>query len=82
MNIVDTVQELAKSQAIQTEILGRLEHAIGEVNRHLLGDPNGRPGLITRVDRLEVWDKMKNKVLWLFGGTIVGCAASWLSGKF
>lgn len=80
MNIIDTVQELAKSQAVQMEILERLETGVNGLYEHLLG--NGKPGLIVRVDRLEVWDKMKNKVLWLLLGVVTTGAAGWVFGRF
>jgi hypothetical protein len=81
MTIIENVQKLAESQAVQTEILGRLEGGLKEVKDHLIGKPAGRPGIITRVDRLEVCDRMKNKVLYLLGGAVVGGIASWLSNK-
>ena len=80
MNIIEKVDELSKSQAVQTEILGRLEMGLNGLYEHLLG--NGKPGLLTRVDRLEVWDKMKNKVMWALSGIVVGGIITWISNKF
>lgn len=74
------MDELGKCQAVHTEILTRIETSLKDINKHLLG--NGKPGLLTRVDRLEVWDKLKNKVLWFLGGTVVTCGLTWFFEKF
>lgn len=82
VDLLIEVQELKGSQAVQTEILKILKDDMLEVKQYLIGKPPNHPGLITRVKELETWDGMKNKVLWLVGGTAVGGVFSWVFGKF
>lgn len=79
MKISEHLAELGKTQAVQTEILKRIEAGFDEHHRHFHGDGNNdNPGILKRIDRLEVWDSAKNKVLWLLGGTILGAFVAWI----
>lgn len=76
----EILTEHGEKLAAQSVILERIETSVASINKCLVG--NGKPGLLTRVDRLEVWDKTKNKVLWLLGGTTVGGFITWVTGKY
>lgn len=81
MTLPEQVRKMGELQAVQTEILERLDEGLGELKAYLIGKPDS-PGLVTRVDRLEVCNKNKNKILWLLGGGIIAGIGNWISGKF
>ena len=83
MGITEQLSELMTSQAKQTEILDSIKDTVHDIKITLHGRPSReKEGLVSRVRELEVWDKSKNKVLWLIGGTIVGGVFGWIVNKF
>lgn len=74
------LQKLAQQTAVQTEILERLENGLSEVREYIVGKPD-HPGLILRVDRLEVVAKWKTTILKLIGGALAGGIFTWIASK-
>jgi hypothetical protein len=73
------MQKLSEGQAVQTEILHRVEANILNLMHRIFG--NGDPGLIVRVERLEVVAKWKTTILKLLGGALLGGIFTWLASK-
>jgi len=80
LTIKEQVSKLSESQAVQTELLSHIKSILDKLDHHMHG--NGKPGLITRVDRLEQSHKLKNAILWLLGSTVVGGVSSYVLHLF
>ena len=37
---------------------------------------NGKPGIITRLDRLEIVERFRSRVLWMVGGVVITLATT------
>ena len=82
MTLTESIQELIERQVEQTTLLKIVRGDLAEIKVTLHGEPGReKHGLVTRVRDLEVWDRMKNKVLWLLGGTLIGGITTFIASK-
>lgn len=62
--------DIAKNQAVQGEKIENIEAACDDIKSCLLG--NGKPGLVTRTDRLEQKDVIRGKLFWIVITVVAG----------
>jgi len=67
------MSEIKEGQASHGEKLDRVVKSVDSLHDILLGDGSeNKPGLHTRVDRLERTERLKGKVLWTVAGSTLG----------
>lgn len=66
--------ELAVGQKASQVKLDTVKEDLDAVKHSVIG--NGKPGLITRVDRLERTEAFKTKLIWILFGSLVSAVGS------
>ncbi len=56
----------------------RIEVKVDQIDIALRG--NGKPGINTRIDRLEIWKKTYQKVIWVLMSTVLATVATRIIG--
>lgn len=70
MSLQEDVKALTVSHAILKTQLDNMDGKLDKVIDSVTGD-YGRPGLMTRVDRLERTTRLSTKLVWLFVSGII-----------
>lgn len=66
--------ELAVGQKATQVTLSNVKEDLDALKHSVIG--NGKPGLITRVDRLEQTEAFKTKLIWILFGSLVSAVGS------
>lgn len=78
MELQDEVREIAKVQTVYAEKMNSMDEKMDKVLHALEG--NGKPGLLTRVDRLEQTVKLRTRFSWMIVAAALGAIATKLVG--
>lgn len=63
-------QKVAVAMAVHQEKIETIDGKVDQLVHAIIG--NGKPGLMTRIDRIEQSERFKNRVLWAVFVAILG----------
>lgn len=81
-------ERLASIESNQRTMLSAMSSLSIDVRSHIENDSNifhgnaDRPGIITKIDRIEQTDRVRSKSLWLIWGTMLAGVITFLAERF